>query len=89
MKKLCLEHEGILYRNQRPGYRAQCAFLPNVVSLSDKELLCLYRLGQAFYSIDGNFRQAKPCEIAGRVHDMQLVVYAGVYNTRKICQITD
>ena len=53
MEKLSIEHEGTLYRNQRPGYRAQCAFLPNVVSLSDKELLCLYRLGQAFYSVDG------------------------------------
>ena len=53
MKKLCIEHEGILYRNPRPGYQALSAFLPNVVALSDKELLCIYRVGQAFYSVDG------------------------------------
>ena len=53
MKKLVIEKQGILYRNPRPGFKAECAFLPNVVALSDNELLCFYRLGQAFYSIDG------------------------------------
>jgi hypothetical protein len=53
MKRLCIEQEDILYRNPRPGYRAECAFLTNIIPLSDRELLCFFRLGQAFYSVDG------------------------------------
>ncbi len=53
MKRLVIEEEGALYRNPRPGYRAECAYLPNVVPLSEMELLCFYRTGQAFYSVDG------------------------------------
>ena len=53
MKRLSLMDEGILYRNARPGFTAECAFLPNVVPLGGEEVLCFYRLGQAFYSVDG------------------------------------
>ena len=53
MKQLQLVHEGALYRNPYPGHQAVCAFQPNVVALSDDHLLCLYRVGQAFYSLDG------------------------------------
>ena len=59
MKKLRLETEGILYRNPKPGYRAECAFLPNVAALSDREILCVYRIGQAFYSHDGRLAQCR------------------------------
>jgi len=54
-----LEAEGVLDRNRKPGYRAESACLPNVVCLSDKELLCFYRLGQAFYSHDGRIAQLR------------------------------
>jgi len=59
MNKLELETEGMLYRNPRPGYRAECAYLSNIVPLSDREVLCLFRLGQAFYSSDGRVAQLR------------------------------
>ena len=57
----CLElvSEGILYRNPHPGHQSVCAFLPNIVPLSDQELLCFYRRGQAFYSLDGTLAQLR------------------------------
>ncbi|MGH7575830.1 MAG: sialidase family protein [Longimicrobiales bacterium] len=51
--------DGVLYRNPHPGHRAVCAFLPNVVPLSDREHLCFYRLGQAFYSLDGRLARLR------------------------------
>ena len=51
--KLSIEHEGSLYKNPKPGFRAECAFLPNVVPLGGDEIICVYRVGQAFYSNDG------------------------------------
>ena len=53
MKRLRIVSESILYRNPHPGHHAVCAYLPNVVPISERELLCFYRLGQAFYSLDG------------------------------------
>ena len=53
MAKLRMEHEGVLYRNPSPGYRAECAFQPNTVALGNQELVCFCRMGQAFYSADG------------------------------------
>ena len=51
--KLTVEHEGPLHKNPKPSFRAECAFLPNVVSLDGVEVLCVYHIGQAFYSDDG------------------------------------
>jgi hypothetical protein len=51
--------EGILYRNPSPGLRAECAYLPNVVPLSDTEILCFYRIGSAFYSADGRLAKLR------------------------------
>lgn len=51
--------EGILYRNPSPGLKAECAYLPNVVPLSDTELMCFYRLGSAFYSADGRLAKLR------------------------------
>ena len=45
--------EGVLHKNLNPGIRAEAAFLPNVVPISDTETLCFYRIGTAFYSQDG------------------------------------
>jgi len=56
---LTVVHEGVIFRNPEPGIRALCAYLPNVVPLSDGELLCFFRLGQAFYSLDGRIGQAR------------------------------
>jgi hypothetical protein len=52
-------HEGVLFRNPEPGHRAQCAYLPNVVPIDGDELVCFYRLGQAFYSLDGTIAQLR------------------------------
>ena len=59
MSQLRVLSEGILYRNPRPGYKAECAYLPNVVPLSEAELLCFYRIGSAFYSSDGRVAQLR------------------------------
>ena len=59
MKRLLVTEEGILYRNPAPGYKAECAYLPNVVPLAEKELLCFYRIGQAFYSADGKLARLR------------------------------
>ena len=53
MARLVLQTEGVLYRNPRPAHRAECAFVPNVVPMGNQEVLCFYRIGQAFYSADG------------------------------------
>jgi hypothetical protein len=53
MKQLRVVSEGIIYRNPNPGYRAECAYLPNVLPLSSTEYICAIRIGQAFYSADG------------------------------------
>ena len=53
VRRLRIVSETILYRNPHPGHQTVCAYLPNVVPLSERELLCFYRLGQAFYSLDG------------------------------------
>jgi sialidase-1 len=59
MSRLRLLSEGILYRNPRPGYKAECAYLPNVVPISDAELVCFYRIGSAFYSSDGRIARVR------------------------------
>jgi hypothetical protein len=59
MTQLQLLSEGILYRNPTPGYKAECAYLPNVVPLSEQELLCFYRIGSAFYSEDGTLARLR------------------------------
>ena len=43
----------MIYRNPEPGFRAECASLPNVVPIDGDEVICVYRIGQAFYSTDG------------------------------------
>jgi len=59
--RLSVEHEGVLYRNPRPGMRAECAFLPNIMPLNEGDLLCVYRIGQAFYSNDGKLSLLRSC----------------------------
>jgi hypothetical protein len=59
MKRLEIVDEGVLYRNPHPGHRAICAFLSNVVPVTDDEVMCFYRLGQAFYSHDGRLAQLR------------------------------
>ncbi len=59
MKKLKLLSEGVLYKNPNPGFKVECAFLPNIVPLSDTELICFYRLGSAFYSVDGKLAKLR------------------------------
>ena len=59
MRRITLVKDGILYRNPRPGYQAECAFLPYVLPLSPQELLCFCSIGQAFYSVDGKLLQLR------------------------------
>jgi hypothetical protein len=57
--------EGILYRNPSPGLKAECAYLPNVVPLPDTDILCLYRIGSAFYSADGTLAMLRSSDGGG------------------------
>ena len=59
MKRIKVLSDGILYRNPDPGRRAECAFLPNVVPLSESEEMCFYRVGSAFYSVDGQLAKLR------------------------------
>ena len=59
MNRLRLLDDGVIYRNPDPGFKAECAFLPNVVPLGGDEVICIYRIGQAFYSTDGTLNVAR------------------------------
>ena len=59
MNSLDLVQEGILYCNPHPSRQAVCATSPNVVPLSDRELLCICRVGQALFSDDGKLAQLR------------------------------
>ena len=59
MPQLHLLDDGVIYRNPDPGFKAECAFLPNVVPLDGDEVICVYRIGQAFYSTDGTLNVAR------------------------------
>ncbi len=59
MKQLHPLDDGVIYRNPEPGFKAECAFLPNVVPLDGEEVVCVYRIGQAFYSTDGTLNVAR------------------------------
>ena len=54
--------EGVLYRNPSPGLKAECAYLPNVVPLSETEVICFYRIGSAFYSADGRLAKLRSAD---------------------------
>ena len=45
MNRLHLLDDGVIYRNPDPGFKAECAFLPNVVPLDGDEVICVYRIG--------------------------------------------
>jgi len=59
MKRLKVLSDGILYRNPSPELKAECAYQPNVVPLSDTEVMCFYRIGSAFYSADGKLAKLR------------------------------
>jgi sialidase-1 len=59
VKTLRIVNEGILYRNPAPGHVAICAFYPSLIAFSDRELLCVYRIGQALYSDDGRLAKLR------------------------------
>jgi len=59
LSRLNLISEGILYKNPNPGFKAECAYQPNVVPVSGADILCFYRLGSAFYSVDGKLAKLR------------------------------
>ena len=99
MSRLKLLADGILYRNPNPGIRAECAYQPNVIALSDTEVICFYRIGSAFYAPDGKLAKLRSTdggrtwEIEGterrapaeRGDRVQLVVHAGLCDPRALC----
>ncbi len=59
MPRLKLLSDGVLYRNPNPGFKAEYAFLPNIVPITETEVMCFYRIGQAFYSVDGKLSKLR------------------------------
>jgi len=59
---LRIVHEGAIYQNPYPGHQAIYAVTPDVVVVSDDELLCAYRVGNAFYSRDGRLALARSAD---------------------------
>jgi len=55
--KLEILDSGIIYKNINPGFKAESAYLPNLVALSENEVLCFMRIGSAFFSTDGKIWQ--------------------------------
>ena len=45
-------HEGVIYKNRRPGYVVLSAFYANMAPISDTEIICVSSIGQALYSSD-------------------------------------
>lgn len=74
MSRLKLLSGGVLYRNSDPGFRTECAFLPNVVPLSREEVVCFYRIGSAFYSLDGKIAKLRSID-GGRTWACESVVW--------------
>ena len=52
MKRIDIVHECPIFRNPRPGHQAVSAFYSNLVPISDEEMVCCTRLGQALCSAD-------------------------------------
>ena len=74
MKKIEILDEGVLYRNANPGIRAEDAFLPNIVPISETEVMCFYRVGTAFYSVDGKIAKLRSLD-GGRTWDTKGYVW--------------
>ncbi len=56
---------GVLYRNPHPDLRAVHACFPMCLQLSAEELICVYRHGSAFASVDGRIAKLRSRD-AGR-----------------------
>jgi len=53
MSKLVLLESNVIYRNPYPSHQAVSAFHPFALRLSERELLCYFKHGQAMCSRDG------------------------------------
>lgn len=53
MSRLAVVDKGIIFRNPLPGHRVLNAFYPEILCLSEREWLCVLRVGGALYSPDG------------------------------------
>ena len=53
MAKLTVVDSGVMYRNPLPGHEAVSAIYPFILPLSERELFCSFRHGQAMCSRDG------------------------------------
>ena len=63
-------NDSIVFKNPNSIHRSLCAIFPSLVELSDRELLCLFRLGQARASYDGHLELARSTD-GGRTWNCQ------------------
>ena len=54
MSRLRIVDDGILYINPDPAHCHVSAFFPNVVQLSERELVCIYQRGDGMYAANSN-----------------------------------
>lgn len=54
MTTLRLVNEGILYINTDPAHHHVAAFFPNIVQLSEEELICVFQRGDGMYAVNSN-----------------------------------
>ena len=63
MSNIKVIDKGILYINPQPGHRTIHASLPFLQPISEKELLCVFRRGSAFYSFDGVIMKLRSVDV--------------------------
>ena len=75
--KLEILDSGIIYKNINPGFKAESAYLPNLVAISENEILCFMRIGSAFFSTDGKIWQFRSLDCGKTWVQEKIIVFDG------------
>lgn len=69
MSALRIVDTGILYANPDPAHRHVSAFFPNIVQLSERELVCLHQRGDGIYAPNSNLYRLRSLDGGRTWHD--------------------
>ena len=75
--KLEILDSGIIYKKINPGFKAESAYLPNLVAISENEILCFMRIGSAFFSTDGKIWQFRSLDCGKTWVQEKIIVFDG------------
>ena len=75
---------GILYRNPQPDLRSVHACFPVILPLSRDEMICVYRRGSAFASVDGRTGRLRSTD-GGRTWIEEGLMWDGSEDDRSYC----